>query len=144
MTPQNIIQNIKNIAQHIRIGRQEDAHEFLLYFLAAMETSATNYLISIEKKYNKIKKNQLTFMEDNLIQKIFGGTLNSSVTCKKCKSVSSRTDRFLDISLVSILNYRRCLITKVLPSVLTTSANRKNFLEKISTTVKLAKCGIFQ
>jgi uncharacterized UBP type Zn finger protein len=100
VTPQNIIQNIKNIANHIRIGRQEDAHEFLLYFLAAMENSATNYVISIDKKYNKLKKGQISFFEDNLIQKIFGGALNSSVTCQKCKNTSSRVDRFLDISLV--------------------------------------------
>jgi uncharacterized UBP type Zn finger protein len=100
VTPQNIIHNIKNIANHIRIGRQEDAHEFLLYFLAAMENSATNYVISIDKKYNKLKKGQISFLEDNLIQKIFGGALSSSVTCQRCKNSSSRVDRFLDISLV--------------------------------------------
>jgi hypothetical protein len=67
-----------------------------------METSATNYVLSINKKYNKIKKQQIPhFFEDNLIQKLFGGSLTSSVTCKKCKAVSSRTDKFIDISLVS-------------------------------------------
>lgn len=65
-----------------------------------MENSATNYVMRVGKKYNKIKKNQITLIEDNLIQKIFGGALNSSVICKRCKNVSIKVDRFLDISLV--------------------------------------------
>jgi hypothetical protein len=66
-----------------------------------MENSATNYVKSFDKKYNKIKKNEIPiFFEDNLIQKIFGGSLLSMVICKKCKTVSSREDKFIDISLV--------------------------------------------
>jgi hypothetical protein len=69
-----------------------------------MENSATNYVLSINKKYNKIKNKQIPhFFEDNLIQKLFGGSLTSTVTCKKCKSVSSRNDKFIDISLVRII-----------------------------------------
>lgn len=108
--PQNIIHNIRNIAHHIKIGRQEDAHEFLLYFLSAMENSATDYLHSISKKFSKLKKTAFPnyFEENNLIQKIFGGQLISTVTCGKCKSSSSRYDKFIDISLV------RYIINKII------------------------------
>lgn len=37
--------------------------------------------------------------EDNLIQKIFGGKMVSSVMCLRCKSISNKVDKFLDISL---------------------------------------------
>jgi ubiquitin C-terminal hydrolase len=100
---------MKNIAHHIRIGRQEDAHEFLLYFLQAMEDSSRNYVMSISKKYTKFKKKLYKHIhndivqkpsEDNLIHKIFAGSLASSVTCQKCKTSSKKVDKFTDISLV--------------------------------------------
>jgi hypothetical protein len=71
-----------------------------------MENSATNYLHSISKKFSKLKNNNKNssnyFEENNLIQKIFGGNLISSVTCSKCKNSSTRSDKFIDISLVRI------------------------------------------
>ncbi len=67
-----------------------------------MENSASNYINSMRKKFTKIRnKNVQLPQDDNLIQKIFGGALQSSVTCNKCKKVSSRLDKFIDISLVS-------------------------------------------
>jgi hypothetical protein len=67
-----------------------------------MENSATYYLHSISKKFSKLKNNTFPgyFEENNLIQKIFGGTLISSVTCGKCKNSSTKLDKFIDISLV--------------------------------------------
>jgi len=47
--------------------------------------------------------NLLDNKEDNLIKKIFGGKLSSSVLCKKCKNCSTRIDNFIDISLVIYL-----------------------------------------
>jgi ubiquitin carboxyl-terminal hydrolase 36/42 len=85
---------MKNIAHHIKIGQQEDAHEFLLYFLDAMETSAVKYVQGFKKKFTKVKT------DDSLIHKIFAGILTSSVTCNKCKKSSNKTDKFIDISLV--------------------------------------------
>jgi len=56
--------------------------------------------MSLSKKYTKIKTDTVPhFIEDNLIQKIFGGALASSVVCGKCKTYSKKIDRFIDISL---------------------------------------------
>jgi hypothetical protein len=75
-----------------------------------METSSKNYVMSMSKKYTKFKKSMYNYIhneiihkesEDNLIHKIFAGALISSVKCSKCKKVSSKTDKFIDISLVN-------------------------------------------
>jgi ubiquitin C-terminal hydrolase len=87
---------MKNIAHHIQIGQQEDAHEFLLYFLNAMENSAVRYVQTFAKKFSKVKT------DDSLIHKIFAGILTSTVTCNKCKKESKKTDKFIDISLVKM------------------------------------------
>ena len=96
------IRNIKVICKHIRIGRQEDAHEFLIYLLDALEKSYNNFSKSINTKFivdNKSKQ----IRNVNLIQNIFGGELSSEVQCMKCKKSSVTIDKFLSISL-EILN----------------------------------------
>lgn len=72
-----------------------------MYLLDALERSAKNFKISSTKNF--ISKNQSLEVEDNLIQKIFGGKLVSSVMCLKCKKASNKIDNFLDVSL-HILN----------------------------------------
>jgi hypothetical protein len=96
LTPKNILNNLKFISKNIKIGRQEDAHEFLLYFLDGLEKSCKNYVNSIRSNF--IVSNQSN--EDNLIQKLFGGKLASCVICLKCKNVSKKVDQYLDISIV--------------------------------------------
>ncbi len=85
---------MKNIANHIKIGKQEDAHEFLIYFLEAMRISSLKYAQTVNTTDLNVRD------EDNLIQKIFGGTILSSVTCNVCRIPSNKVDRFVDISLV--------------------------------------------
>lgn len=76
-----------------------------------MENSSQQYVMTITKKFTKIKNGNIQ-IEDNLIQKIFGGTLVSSVICGNCKKYSNKVDKFIDISLVkySILIIRKLLI----------------------------------
>ncbi len=85
------------IAKNIKIGRQEDAHEFLLYMLDAMEKSSKSFITTSTKNFLKNSN------DDNLIQKIFGGKMISSVTCLKCKKSSKKIDNYLDLSLVRII-----------------------------------------
>lgn len=98
LTPKNILNNLKLISKNIKIGRQEDAHEFLLYFLDGLEKSCKTFVNQIRNNF--IVSN--TTDEDNLIQKLFGGKLASKVICLKCKNVSKKVDQYLDISIVRI------------------------------------------
>ncbi len=95
ITPRNIIQNLHSIAKTLRVGRQEDSHEFLLYLLDSLEKSAKSFK---QNSLNSFISNS-NDNSDNLIQKIFGGKLISSVTCSKCKKSSNKIDNFLDVSL---------------------------------------------
>jgi hypothetical protein len=64
-----------------------------------MENSSVKYAMAIHKKYTKMKN---LFEDDNLIQKIFGGKIVSSVACGNCQNISYKIDKFIDISLVII------------------------------------------
>ena len=88
---------MKNIAGHIKIGKQEDAHEFLIYFLEAMRISSLKYAQTFKCSDIKILD------EDNLIHKVFGGSIISSVTCNVCRIPSNKIDEFVDISLVYLI-----------------------------------------
>lgn len=84
-----------------------------MLFLSALENSSIQYskkLLGKNKENlnkNYPKKTDIKIPEEtntdntnNLIQKIFGGNLLSSVICMKCKNCSLRKDKFIDISLV--------------------------------------------
>ena len=94
-TPVNILQNLRNISQFLKIGRQEDAHEFLIYMLDAIERSSKKFMEMNSNKF--IIENNLN--TDNLIQKVYGGVTKSSVICLKCKTPSDTFEQFLDASL---------------------------------------------
>jgi len=89
VVPRSIASRIKNIAKHMRIGRQEDAHEFLRFVIEGLQNSV---LRGYEKLDNRIK-------ETNMIYQIFGGYLRSQVKCLECKYNSNTYDPCLDLSL---------------------------------------------
>ena len=97
LTPKNILNNLKFISKNIKIGRQEDAHEFLLYLLDGFEKACKNYVGSIKNNFI-VSSN---FNDDNLIQKLFGAKLASCVICLKCKNVSKKIDQYLNLSIVN-------------------------------------------
>ena len=127
ITPRNIIQNLNQIAKSLKIGRQEDAHEILLYLLDALEKSAKNYRTSSSKNF--IAKSPAAEIEDNLIQKVFGGKLISSVTCLKCKKTNNKIDNYLDVSLhiYNSENIEKCFENFCKPESL--NGNNKFFCE---------------
>ena len=97
--PYNILKNISYIASNFTLGSQEDAHEFLLYFITCLEISYMKYSNQILRKRNDDQVTKLLPNGYNIIQGIFGGKIISSVTCGRCKTVSSKIDNFSDISL---------------------------------------------
>lgn len=83
VAPDSMARNVRLLNKRLRIGRQEDAHEFLRSLLDHMPRSPA------DKK---------------LLEKIFAGKLKSSVECQKCKYKSEISENFWDLSLVRFQN----------------------------------------
>ncbi|KAJ3416098.1 Ubiquitin carboxyl-terminal hydrolase 36 [Chytridiales sp. JEL 0842] len=93
ISPKTFVGRLKSIAKHLRVGRQEDAHEFLRYFVDSLQNSV---LAGHEKIEQKLK-------ETTVVHQIFGGYLQSQVLCTVCKYPSNTLEASLDIS-IDILN----------------------------------------
>lgn len=78
-------------AKGMRVGRQEDAHEFLRFFLDGLQQSAAVNMTPPAK--TELQK------ENTFLSRIFGGKLRSRVSCGNCKSNSDTFDSFMDLSL---------------------------------------------
>ncbi|KAI9352015.1 hypothetical protein BDR26DRAFT_832456 [Obelidium mucronatum] len=87
--PKSIVGRLKSIAKHFRVGRQEDSHEFLRYFIDSLQN---NCLVGLEKLEHRQK-------ETTVIHQIFGGYLQSRILCSVCKEPSCTVEPCLDISL---------------------------------------------
>lgn len=87
--PSAIGSNLRTISSNFRRGRQEDAHEFFLAMLAAMQKGATHHLGKLSPKQE----------ETSLIYQIYGGRQRSQLTCFSCKAKSNTYESCLDLSL---------------------------------------------
>ncbi|KAK2532146.1 hypothetical protein Q9966_008410 [Columba livia] len=90
--PVSFVRDLKKIAPHIRLGRQEDAHEFLRFTIDAMQKACLPDCTELDRQ------TQAT----TLIHQIFGGSLRSrgrslAVKCSMCKAVSDTFDPCLDL-----------------------------------------------
>ncbi|KAJ3377786.1 Ubiquitin carboxyl-terminal hydrolase 36 [Lobulomyces angularis] len=89
LSPVIIVRKLKLIAKHMRIGRQEDSHEFLRYFIDAL---VKPLLIGYESLDPASK-------ETTFLHQIFAGHLRSQVDCSTCGYESKTFDPLLDLSL---------------------------------------------
>ena len=89
--PTGTVGHLKWISKNMRLGRQEDSHEFLRFMIEGMQR---NFLAAEPKQHleSRIK-------ETTLIHRIFGGYLQSQVKCLSCQNISRTFDPFLDLSL---------------------------------------------
>ncbi|XP_053911659.1 ubiquitin carboxyl-terminal hydrolase 36-like [Cuculus canorus] len=87
--PTAFVRNIKKIATHIRLGRQEDAHEFLSFTINAMQRACLDGCTQLDHQ------SQTT----TLVHQIFGGFLRSRVMCKVCNWPSDTYEPFLDLAV---------------------------------------------
>lgn len=99
-TPGKIIGGLKHFAEHFRLGRQEDAHEFLRYVIDACHTTCLRL-----KKLQQQRRKYVTnggvdgFGGSTVVKEIFGGALQSQVKCLGCGHESNKVDEIMDISI---------------------------------------------
>ncbi|KAM0787932.1 hypothetical protein ACM66B_006137 [Microbotryomycetes sp. NB124-2] len=89
-SPEFITKNLRHIAKHLRIGRQEDAHEVLRFLVDGMQLS---------ELFGKSSKLPQQVKESNFVHQIFGGRVRSRVMCQNCRHPSDTFDSILDLSL---------------------------------------------
>jgi uncharacterized UBP type Zn finger protein len=122
ISPKNIVQNLRLISKRFRVGRQEDAHEFLRFVIDNMQKSVisssfpnatSSSALDNSKPLSKMNAQEKMQREALLkriasdervketseIHSMFGGYLRSQVKCIKCGHESNKYDSFLDLSL---------------------------------------------
>ncbi|KAJ2784107.1 hypothetical protein H4R18_001329 [Coemansia javaensis] len=90
ISPKAIVGRLRTVAKHMRVGRQEDAHEFLRLLVDAFQRSL---LAGIDPKIDR------RVQETTLVGHVFGGYLQSQVSCSRCGHDSNTFDPLLDVSL---------------------------------------------
>ncbi|KAJ1665563.1 hypothetical protein IW140_004052 [Coemansia sp. RSA 1813] len=90
IAPKSIVGRLKMIAKHMRVGRQEDAHEFLRFLIESIQRSLMH---GIDPKIDQ------RIQETTLMHRVFGGYLQSQVHCTHCGYDSNTFEPALDINL---------------------------------------------
>jgi ubiquitin C-terminal hydrolase len=94
LVPRRFATHLRAICKQFRLGRQEDAHEFIRCLLDMIEKAYIQSHYGEDLLAANPKQRQCT-----IVQHIFGGQLQSQVKCLSCKSESNTYDPFLDICL---------------------------------------------
>lgn len=93
LRPIELVSRLKAVGKHFRPGRQEDAHEFLRLFIETLQKASLGKGAGDPVKLDPRSK------ETTVVHRIFGGYLQSTVTCSACRHISRTFDQFLDLSL---------------------------------------------
>ncbi|KAK4751648.1 hypothetical protein SAY87_005130 [Trapa incisa] len=97
--PSKILCCLQLFAQHFRIGRQEDAHEFLRYVIDTCHNTCIR-LKKLQQHQQRKGCSEASIGDDStIVKEIFGGSLQSQVKCSSCGSESKKIDEIMDISL---------------------------------------------
>jgi ubiquitin carboxyl-terminal hydrolase 36/42 len=91
ISPNGTVAHLKWIAKHMRVGRQEDSHEFLRFVIEGMQKNLLSGM-DAGRLDARVK-------ESTLVHQVFGGYLQSRVKCLACGHGSSTFDALLDLSL---------------------------------------------
>lgn len=104
-TPAKMNNCLKLFAENFRIGRQEDAHEFLRYVIDACHNTCLRLkkLQQLQQRRKGGGGNEGFGVGGTVVKEIFGGTLQSQVKCLSCGVESNKVDEIMDMSL-DVLN----------------------------------------
>ena len=92
--PTTIVNNLKRIGPKLKIGRQEDAHEFTRLLIEGMHLSDLGACKFTDSPYSRSA-------QTGVLHGIFGGHLRSQVHCETCKFNSNTYDALCDLRKVS-------------------------------------------
>lgn len=107
ISPEALFHVIWKVVPRFRGYQQQDAHEFLRYMLDRLHTELLALLPgdlaflqkNISPYSRRLSKGALFPNSHSLVTSIFGGMLQSEVSCLTCKTSSKKHDPFLDLSI---------------------------------------------
>ncbi|KAL2348949.1 hypothetical protein Fmac_002949 [Flemingia macrophylla] len=88
LSPLKFVDNLNYFSSAFGRYQQEDAHEFMQCALD-----------KLERCFLDLRKNNLNFEGDNLVEKVFGGRLISKLQCCSCGHTSDTYEPMIDMSL---------------------------------------------
>ncbi|KAL2999958.1 hypothetical protein AAZX31_09G186700 [Glycine max] len=88
LSPLKFVNNLNYFSSDFRRYQQEDAHEFMQCALD-----------KLERCFLDLKKSNLNFEDDNLVEKVFGGRFISKLQCSTCGHTSNTFEPLIDMSL---------------------------------------------
>ncbi|CAI9088940.1 OLC1v1023401C1 [Oldenlandia corymbosa var. corymbosa] len=92
LSPSRILSHMRAINCQIGDGSQEDAHEFLRFLVASMQSICLEGLGGENMVDPRLQ-------ETTFIQHTFGGRLRSKVKCLRCHHESQRSENIMDLTL---------------------------------------------
>jgi hypothetical protein len=101
---QPCFQAIWKVVPRFRGYQQQDAHEFLRYMLDRLHTELLLLLPGRFRSLDRgaedlLKAGSSLVKSQSMVTSVFGGTLQSEVTCLSCRTTSKKHDPFLDLSV---------------------------------------------
>ena len=119
MTPRAIADLIISLGSdgrkaRFRLGRQEDAHEFLVHLLDAMKEGELRAAGIDSRRSGWRDRLPIPRLDETtLIHRIFGGYLRSQVVCPSCGYCSNTYDPFFDLDLEVSKKRVNCILTAI-------------------------------
>ncbi|XP_019507278.1 PREDICTED: ubiquitin carboxyl-terminal hydrolase 17-like protein 6 [Hipposideros armiger] len=88
-SPGDVIQPLRELVTGFHRHKQEDAHEFLMFTVNAMQQACLHGYKQLDRHSE----------DTTLIRQIFGGYWQSQIKCLQCHGVSNTLDPYLDVIL---------------------------------------------
>ncbi|KAH7671778.1 Ubiquitinyl hydrolase 1 protein [Dioscorea alata] len=92
ISPTCIVSQLSKIRPYLGNGNQEDAHEFMRIVIEEMQSVCLD-------EFGGEKALDLSSQGTTLIQHIFGGYLQTQVTCTKCNTISNNYANIFDLEV---------------------------------------------
>ncbi|XP_072316322.1 ubiquitin carboxyl-terminal hydrolase 16 [Eucyclogobius newberryi] len=129
VTPRDLFTQVCKKAARFKGFQQQDSQELLRYLLDGMRAeeikrASSGLTESLKEAKNEsgeqlktlVKEYEKNSFPKNVVDRVFGGEMTSTVMCQQCKTVSVVKEMFLDLSLpVSDEAYRKKFQKKAFP-----------------------------